>query len=47
MGNCNGAVQTEFFFFSETLACTLHKDAPFREIETAVGTVLSQTGDWE
>ena len=35
------------FLFSETLAHTVHKDAPYTEIGTAVGTVLCQTGDWE
>ena len=30
------------FLFSETLAHTTHKDAPY-----TVGTVLCQTGDWE
>ena len=35
------------FLFSETLAHTVHKDAPYNEIGTAVGTVLCQTGDSE
>ena len=35
------------FLFSETLAHTVHKDTPYTEIGTAVGTVLCQTGDWE
>ena len=35
------------FLFSETLAHTVQKDAPFNEIGTAVVTVLCQTGDWE
>ena len=35
------------FLFSEILAHTLHKDAPYNEIGTAVGTVLCQTGGWE
>ena len=35
------------FLFSETLAHTVHKDAPYNEIGTAVGTVICQTRDWE
>ena len=35
------------FLFSDTLAHTVHKDAPYTEIETAVGTVLCPTGGWE
>ena len=35
------------FLFAETLAHTVHKDAPYNKIGSAVGTVLCQTGDWK
>ena len=43
----NSAVQTDFFYFSETLTYTVPKDKSCNEIGTALGTVLCQTGDWE
>ena len=33
------------FLFSETLAHTVHKDARYNEIGTAVGKLLCQTGE--